>query len=134
MLLEGELIAPDHDEALRWAKAAADQGVASSMTRLGMMYHNALGVERDASEAVRWWDRAAARGQADAQAMLGAAFHLGAGVSRDPFTALAWLLRAQAGGSDLAAPFIGAVEAALSAVQVTEARRIAERPLPEPVA
>ena len=31
-------------------------------------------------------------------------------------------------------PFIGAVEAALSDVQVAEARRIAERPLPEPVA
>ena len=33
------------------AELAAAQGVAASMTRLGMIYHNALGVERDPAEA-----------------------------------------------------------------------------------
>ena len=47
MLLEGDGIAVDHAEiARRWAEAAAAQGVAASMTRLGMIFHNALGVER----------------------------------------------------------------------------------------
>ena len=62
-----------------------------SMTRLGMIYHNALGVERDPAEAAQWWQRAAARGDADGQAMLGAACIFGAGVARDPLAALAWL-------------------------------------------
>ena len=102
MLLEGEIIAPDHAEARRWALAAAEQGIAAAMTRLGMIFHNALGVERDAREAARWWRRGAERGDADGQAMLGAAYHLGSGVARDRIAAFAWLLRARAGGSALA--------------------------------
>jgi selenocysteine-specific elongation factor len=76
------------------------------MTRLGMMYHNALGIGRDPAVAATWWAKAAARGDADGQAMLGAAHLLGAGVPRDGVAALAWLLRATAGGSALAAPFL----------------------------
>jgi len=40
------------------------------MTRLGMLYHNAIGVDRDPVEAARWWRRGAERGDADGQAML----------------------------------------------------------------
>src|ERR1019366_8839405 len=50
MLLEGAAIPRDVVEARRFVLAAAAQGVASSMTRMGMLYHNALGVERDAVE------------------------------------------------------------------------------------
>ena len=75
MLLEGEIIPPDPAEARRLARAAAAQGHAGAMSRLGMLHHNAIGVERDPAEAARWWARAAARGDADAQAMLGAALH-----------------------------------------------------------
>ena len=61
-------------EARRWAVAAADQGIAAAMTRLGMIYHNALGVERDASDGGGVVAATAAeRGDADGQAMLGAA-------------------------------------------------------------
>ena len=38
------------------------------MTRLGMIFHNALGVERDPAQAVLWWRRGAERGDADGQA------------------------------------------------------------------
>ncbi|MGE3871120.1 MAG: tetratricopeptide repeat protein [Pseudorhodoplanes sp.] len=134
MLLEGEMVAPDLLVAKRWAEAAAAQGVAASMTRLGMIYHNALGVERDAAAAVKWWDKAAARGDADAQAMLGAAYHLGAGVPRDPVAALAWLVRAQNGGSTLAAPFTQAARSGVGPADADRARKLAELPLPEPVA
>jgi uncharacterized protein len=48
MLLEGDSIAFDTVEARRWTLAAAEQGVAAAMTRLGMIYHNAVGVDRDA--------------------------------------------------------------------------------------
>ena len=39
LLVEAELLPPDYEEARRWALAAAEQGVASAMTRLGMLYH-----------------------------------------------------------------------------------------------
>jgi TPR repeat protein len=96
-----------------------------------MLYHNALGVPRDAGEAVRWWRRAAARGDADGQAMLGAACYLGAGVPADAVEAYAWLLRAQARGSALANRYMAAAHAALNAEQIAEAQRRAAAPLPE---
>jgi TPR repeat protein len=112
MLLEGGDVAA-RDEALRWAQAAAEAGIATSMTRLGMMHHDALGVERDASQAAEWWSRAAEAGDPDGKAMLGAAILLGQGVGRDPARALDLLLAAERDGSTLAIPFIKAAQAAL---------------------
>ena len=103
------------------------------MTRLGMIFHNALGVERDPEQAVIWWRRGAERGDADGQAMLGAAYHLGAGVARDPVEAFVWLLRARAGGSALAGQFFQGVRASLIPEQVAIAEARAAAPLPEPV-
>ena len=46
LLFDAEYLPPDYAEARRWAEAAAAQGVAAAETRLGMIYHNALGVTR----------------------------------------------------------------------------------------
>lgn len=113
MLLEGGR-PEDRPEALRRAQAAAEAGVAASMTRLGMMYHDALGVERDPALAAAWWQRGMAAGDPDAEAMLGAATLLGQGVPQDAGRALALLLAAEGKGSLLAAPFIKAARAAAS--------------------
>ena len=113
MLLEGADPA-DRIEALRWAQAAAEAGIATSMTRLGMMHHDALGVDRDAKAATLWWQRGMAAGDPDSEAMLGAATLLGQGVSPDAERALALLLSAEGKGSPLAAPFIKAARAAVS--------------------
>jgi hypothetical protein len=109
--------------------AAAGQGVASAMTRLGMLHHNALGVARDPAAAARWWRQAADLGDADGQAMLGAALHMGAGIARDPVAALGWLLRAERGGSNLASPFLPAARAACTPEQRLEAEQHAGLPL-----
>lgn len=113
MLLEGGNTA-DRAEALRWAQAAAEGGIATSMTRLGMMHHDALGVDRDAHAAAQWWERGMAAGDPDSEAMLGAATLLGQGVPVDAERALALLLAAEGKGSPLAAPFIKAAHAAVS--------------------
>ena len=111
MLLEGADPA-DRIEALRWAQAAAEAGIATSMTRLGMMHHDALGVERSADTAAQWWRRGMAAGDPDSEAMLGAATLLGQGVPPDAEGALLLLLSAEGKGSPLAAPFIKAARAA----------------------
>jgi hypothetical protein len=131
ILLES-LAAPDYRGARRFAELAAAQGIASSMTRLGMIFHNALGVDRNPAQAVSWWRRGAERGDTDGQAMLGAAYHLGAGVKRDPMEAFTWLTRAHAGGSALAAGFLDAVRAGLSTQEIAAGERGATAPLPEP--
>jgi TPR repeat protein len=97
-----------------------------------MIFHNALGVERDPAQAVAWWRRGAERGDADGQAMLGAAYHLGSGAPRDTVEAYVWLLRARTGGSPLASQFFMAVRAALSREDAAAAEARAEAPLPEP--
>lgn len=130
MLLEDGVLF-DPAEARLWAERAAGQGVATAMTRLGMLHHNAIGVARDPAEAARWWRMAAERGDADAQAMLGAACHMGSGVAKDPVQALAWLLRGTAGGSALAGRFLGPARAALDPAGIAEAEALARRTLPE---
>ena len=116
MLLEGGRVT-DRAEALRWAQAAAEAGIATSMTRLGMIHHDALGVERDAARAVQWWQRGVAAGDPDSEAMLGAATLLGQGVQQDAGRALALLLSAEGKGSLLAAPFVKAARDAASATE-----------------
>jgi hypothetical protein len=84
------------------------------MTRLGIIFHNALGVARDPNEAVRWWRAAADAGDADGEAMLGAALYLGQGAPCDPVQALVRLERAAAAGSALARPFLAPARAAMA--------------------
>ena len=84
------------------------------MTRLGMIHHDALGVDCDADEAARWWQRGMAAGDPDSEAMLGAATLLGQGVPADAERALALLLSAEVKGSPLAAPFVKAARAAVA--------------------
>ena len=115
ILTDGDHRKPDYKQAREWASKAAAQGIAASMTRLGLLYHNALGVERDADAAAQWWRKAAALDDADGQAMLGAAHHLGAGVPRDPVIALAWLTRARIARSKFADRFYNAVRESLHA-------------------
>jgi TPR repeat protein len=114
---------------MQWGLKAAEQGVAASMTRIGLLYNNALGVERDVSSAAKWWRRAALLGDADGQAMLGAAYHLGAGVPRDPVIALAWLTRARIARSKFADRFYNAVRDSCTPEQRREAERCAHLPL-----
>jgi TPR repeat protein len=99
------------------------------MTRLGFIYNNALGVERDPKEAAKWWRKAAQLGDADGQAMLGATFYLGAGVKRDLTAALTWLSRAQAAHSEFADKFFTAVYQQCTPDERAEAARRAALPL-----
>lgn len=120
----------DYEEAKIFAEKAAAQDVAASMTRIGNLYHDALGVERDAALAVEWWRKAALRGDGDGQAMLGAAYLTGAGVATDPLEALVWLYRARDAGAQRATNFIPAAVEANSSSQRAEAERLASEPLP----
>ena len=131
LLVDGDHRQPDHKEAMYWALKAATQGVAASMTRIGLLYNNALGVERDVEAAARWWHKAALLGDAECQAMLGAAHHLGAGVPRDAVAALVWLIRARPARSPFAHRFYAGVRQSCTPEQVREAERRAALPLDE---
>src|SRR5262245_13923722 len=82
-----------------WSEKAAQQGNASAQTRLGTIFHEGLGVERDPQQAAWWFLQAAQQGHAGAQMMIGAACHLGIGVEANRLHAARWLMASAAQGN-----------------------------------
>jgi hypothetical protein len=70
MYVNGEGVTQDDAEAVRWYRAAADQGFAEAQASLGFMYVNGKGVAQDYAEAMRWFRLAADQGHAYAQEAL----------------------------------------------------------------
>jgi TPR repeat protein len=64
--MHGEGIKQDYAAALRFARRAADQGNASGMTNLGVLYAKGLGVPQDLREAIKLYAKAAEKGHNDA--------------------------------------------------------------------
>ena len=72
MHLKGKGIPKNPQLAVRWLKAAADNGDANAMYRLGQMYDEGTGdAEPDLKTAVQWYEKAAAAGDRDAQFAMG---------------------------------------------------------------
>jgi hypothetical protein len=82
---EGEGMPPDHEEAAKWYRKAAEQrhetalnnltamchrGVAVAQFYLGAMFQDGLGVPQNHQEARKWCGKAAGQGHATAQARL----------------------------------------------------------------
>ncbi|MGE0237990.1 MAG: tetratricopeptide repeat protein [Parvibaculaceae bacterium] len=106
---------PDsYKRAHYWDKKAAAQGHASSQTRLGMMYHEGLGVEPDPEAAVYWWQQGARQGNKVAQYMMGVAHHKGEGASKDRLAAMRFLRASAAQGGTYAEDYLPKVEAELT--------------------
>ena len=80
----------NYTEALRWFRAAAEQGDSVGQYMLGEMYYNANGVSQDYKEALRWFRAAAEQGQMLAQHKLGVMYYNGQGVPQDYKEALRW--------------------------------------------
>ena len=47
MYRDGQGVAQDHAEAVRWYRKAVDQGNAAGQSKLGFMYYNGHGVAQD---------------------------------------------------------------------------------------
>ena len=86
----GEGVAQDKVEAVKWYRKAAEQGGAEAQYNLGSAYDLGEGVGKDKVEAVKWWRKAAEQGNAMAQFLLGFAYRTGVGVAKDPVEGYAW--------------------------------------------
>jgi TPR repeat protein len=89
-----------------WSEKAAEQGNADAQTRLGMMFHEGLGVARDPKEAAWWFLQAVKQNHAGAQAMLGIATHLGMGLDANRFEAMRLLMLSAAQGNEIAKAYL----------------------------
>jgi hypothetical protein len=82
--------ARNDSEAVRWYRAAAEQGLARAQNVLAMYYDNGVGVPQDYSEAARLYQAAATQGLSAAQYNLGNMYYRGEGVPQDYTTAHMW--------------------------------------------
>ncbi|HWA43314.1 MAG TPA: SEL1-like repeat protein [Hypericibacter adhaerens] len=122
-------VSPDYDEAMRWFKKAADQGLAWGEYDLASAYdygdEDFDGETRNIAEAVRWYKAAADQNYADAQAALGELYMQGDGVPKDYAEAQRLLRLAADGGVSWAMKDLGDIYAQGLGVSkdIEEARR-----------
>ena len=86
MYHQGQGVAQDYAEAVKWFRLAAAQGLAAAQSWLGSMYEQGQGVAQDYAEAVKWFRLAAAQGDAAAQSNLGGAGPTHVVIEHDPAT------------------------------------------------
>ena len=80
--------------AREWDEKAADQGHATAMHDLGILYANGLGVVQDTGKAREWFEKAADKGDANAMFNLGVFYEKGDGVAQDRAKAREWYQKA----------------------------------------
>jgi len=88
-------------------KARAETGDANAEAKLGWMYSEGQGVEKDCLEAAKWLRKAADRGDASAQYNLGCMYDDGHSLEKDPAEAMKWLRKAADQGDDMAQDRLG---------------------------
>jgi hypothetical protein len=91
--------ARNDSEAVKWYRAAAEQGLARAQNWLAMYYDNGFGVPQDYSEAARLYQATATQGLNAAQYNLGNMYYRGDGVPQDYTTAHMWFNIASANGN-----------------------------------
>ncbi len=107
MYENGEGVAKDLAQAVRWYRKAADQGMDRAQYNLGVMYLAGEGLSKDPAEALSWFRKAAEQGHADAQINMGAMYYSGIGVAKDDAQAAEWYRKAAEQGYGGAAYALG---------------------------
>ena len=80
MHLNGDGVAENIKEAIKWFKLAGEQGVVQAQFQLGGIYYWGEKVPQDYKEAFKWFKLAAVQGDADSQLILGSMYAEGQGV------------------------------------------------------
>ena len=95
------LLAPKVADAVAIAtlQRLAEHGDPKAQTRLGEMYEDGLGVERDPSMAMAWFNKSAAQGDGDAEDDLALMYDTGYGHPMDRFMSLHYFQKAAAHGN-----------------------------------
>jgi len=73
----------DYEEAAKWFRKAAEQGLDAAQWSLGVLYENGEGVPKDYQEAAKWYRKALNKEMFTAQFSLGVMYMLGNGVPQN---------------------------------------------------
>ena len=121
----GDGVAQDRGEAYFWCEKAAVKGLAEAQGLLGALYATGDGVEADDAAAFQWFTRASLQDLPDSQSALGQMYLDGKGVDTNVVQACKWFSLAANHGAASAKTSLTNLEAAMSADQLLEARRLA---------
>lgn len=116
-----------YNEAAAILKPLAEQDDARAQFRLGEMYLEGIGVERNEQEGLRLVRKAATLGDSDAQLRMGEMYFRGRGVPQNNFEAYVWYNAAFRAGNNAAAGPQERVAALLQPVEVEQAAKLAAR-------
>lgn len=116
----------DYASALDVFRQLAAAGNADGQFQLSLLYAAGKGVPGDSKQALYWLKEAAVHGHGPAQSNLGVAFNRGRGVPQNAIKAYAWLQIAAASGDRLAITNRDLVARKLTAVQLAQARALAQ--------
>jgi TPR repeat protein len=111
MYANGEGVAEDDREAVKWFRKAANKGNAKAMLMLGLMYNNGEGVTQDLREAFQWYRKAADKGNATAMYKVGLMYYNGKGVTQGHREAFQWFRKAADKGHATAMLVLGVMYA-----------------------
>ena len=100
---EGDGVARDYAEALKWYRLAAAQGHNSGLCDVAFCYRNGHGVPQDYAKAIPLYRQAADQGCPTGAFWLGYAYEHGQGVARDLAQARRWYELARERGDEDAA-------------------------------
>jgi TPR repeat protein len=99
---DGQGVAKDQVEEVKWYRRAAEQGNAMAQYNLGVCYHDGEGVAKDQVEAAKWIRKAAEQGNDAAQYNLGWCYRDGYGVAQDYAETVKWWHKAAEQGNMIA--------------------------------
>ena len=85
-----------YGEAIPQLLLLAEAGDVYAQTKLGVLYENGLGINRNLEAAIHWYRTAAEQGHAPAQVNLGVLYQFGTGVTQDFTLARYWYEKASA--------------------------------------
>lgn len=87
----GEGVRRNYSEALKWLRAAAEQGHAGAQYQLGYLHqHGPAIVDKDDRQAFAWYLKAAEQGHVSAQTKVSMMYRRGKGVEKNPEQARKW--------------------------------------------
>src|SRR3974390_871958 len=90
----GKGVPQNYEEATKWFRLAADQGLDRAQFELGTAYEDGRGVPQSYADAEKWFRLAAGQGLGLAQVALGSIYSSGRGVPQNYDEAAKWYRRA----------------------------------------
>ena len=121
----GEGVAADDAEAVKWYRKAAEQGHPGAQWLLGYKYEYGSGVAVDNVESIKWFRKAAEQGHGIAQFELAMRYHTGKGTAKDLVEAYKWVLLAETNGIAVDA-YKNLLEKEMTPEQIAQAQRQAD--------